>query len=191
MEPTENIKQAIDAARAGDIQFASRLLARIVAETPENDVAWLWLAASLDQPGQQMYCLQKAKAINPANPGTIAELEAFLFPNEPSGQAPNDQPIELPASSPVVSDAPIAQESVSIPMPPPREPIPAYQPPEENATTKRGSNRRLVTIVILLALAILVVVIALAWFVISSNPQLLPPVLRNLIQSGGIILALY
>jgi hypothetical protein len=189
MDPSESLKQAIDAARAGDIQFASRLLARIVADTPNNDVAWLWLAASLDQPNQQMFCLQKAQAINPTNPGTLAELEAYLFPAEQPEQQPVMQSIPLPATTETAPVAPVTQESTSIPMPPPREPIPEYQPPAEpQPAAKRGSHRALITIVIILVVAILVVIAALVWFVFSGNPQLIPSLIQNLIQSGGLVL---
>ncbi|MDD5368108.1 MAG: hypothetical protein PHQ40_03405 [Anaerolineaceae bacterium] len=164
METSNELQQAIDYAREGNRPVASRLLARYVTQDPQNDTAWLWLAACLDDSEKQRYCLKKANEINPNNPNTIESLSSFLA-------KPKDRPARR--------ERPVAPEAIAMPAPViPVTPEPAQvRSSEPEATikpaTKRGLTRAQTTILVVLILAILAVVGVLAYLVLFADPNIL------------------
>ncbi len=106
------LAQAIASIEAGNRQTAASLLAKLLREDPRNESAWLWLAAALTDPDRRRYCLEKALAINPANPVAQEGLErlrsvptgAPQAPEEPEVQTyeiPEESEIEIIPKSPV------------------------------------------------------------------------------------------
>ena len=59
--------QGIAAYKAGDKVAAQRLLYQHIQENPKDDVAWLWFAASLNDPQKQRAAVLKCLEINPEN----------------------------------------------------------------------------------------------------------------------------
>lgn len=64
---TRQLKQAISTYKSGEKQKAQKLLARLVQADPNNEEAWFWLAACIENPEQRQYCLKRVLKINPKN----------------------------------------------------------------------------------------------------------------------------
>jgi hypothetical protein len=62
-----DLKEAIEAIKSGDKATGRTLLTRFIKSQPRNEVAWLWLAAAVNDPNQKKHCLQQALQINPDN----------------------------------------------------------------------------------------------------------------------------
>jgi hypothetical protein len=62
------LEEAIALAQAGQNAEARPLLERIVAADPQQDLAWIWLAAVARHRDERLTFLRRALAINPANP---------------------------------------------------------------------------------------------------------------------------
>ena len=75
MDDKSKLKLAIDFIRAGDKKRASEALLFLVAEDPENEIAWLWLAACAKTSPEKEEYLQKALKANPYNQRTQEALE--------------------------------------------------------------------------------------------------------------------
>lgn len=68
------MREAIQAARSGNKNWARECLGRILKADPYNEEAWLWLSAVLDTVAEKRYCLERVLAINPANAQAQAGL---------------------------------------------------------------------------------------------------------------------
>jgi len=62
-----NLKEAIDAIKAGDKQAGRKLLVEIIKAEPRNEIAWLWLTKAVDTLEDQRRCLEQVLEINPNN----------------------------------------------------------------------------------------------------------------------------
>jgi hypothetical protein len=175
---------------------ASRLLAQYVTQDPNNDVAWLWLAACLDEPEQQRYCLKKASAINPNNPDTLSSLNELINPpwawREPAeaielsagnGSPHEEEPAPVPETPVFVFPEP---ESVTPRIEDEREAVVMVETPPQ--PEKSGLSGTQVAVLAVLVIAIIAVLGYLGYMVVTSSPDTLPPFLRNLIYGSGIIL---
>jgi len=58
---------AIKTAREGNKERARELLNDVLSKDPENELAWIWLAAVVEKNDQRRYAFQKALEVNPAN----------------------------------------------------------------------------------------------------------------------------
>lgn len=79
----EKLRQGIEAARKGDKIAAQRLLRVVVESEPNNEVAWMWLASTLENLQERREALQEALRINPKNTRAqeaLKQLEAVLPP---------------------------------------------------------------------------------------------------------------
>lgn len=63
----QRFRLAVRLAQQGQRRQAAPVFAGIVTEDPRNEAAWLWLAACLDDPQRQRYCLKQVLNINPHN----------------------------------------------------------------------------------------------------------------------------
>jgi len=68
------MREAIQAARSGNKNWARECLERVLKADPRNEEAWLWLSAVLDTVPEKRYCLERVLAINPANAQAAAGL---------------------------------------------------------------------------------------------------------------------
>jgi tetratricopeptide (TPR) repeat protein len=58
-------KEAIQSVRTGQRRRARDLLTRLLKTEPENVDYWVWLSAAVETEKEQIYCLQKALALDP------------------------------------------------------------------------------------------------------------------------------
>ncbi|HOT93086.1 MAG TPA: hypothetical protein PLJ78_15355 [Anaerolineae bacterium] len=68
---------AIMNIRLGARDAARRSLLQLVRQDPNDELAWLWLAQTLDDPKRQMDCLRQVLRINPNNPDALTGIEAL------------------------------------------------------------------------------------------------------------------
>lgn len=71
------LQNAIESARLGFYDDARGLLLQIIRQDPNNVLAWLWLAQTLDDPKRQADCLRQALRVEPDNPDALAGVEAL------------------------------------------------------------------------------------------------------------------
>jgi hypothetical protein len=82
----EQARQGITALKVGDRAAARQLLKSAVRQAPGDVQAWLWLAAALDQPREQIACLHQALRLDPGNQTVaraIAKLQGKRAPASP------------------------------------------------------------------------------------------------------------
>jgi CheY-like chemotaxis protein/tetratricopeptide (TPR) repeat protein len=66
-EPSEILQAGINFAKEGKRPEARQFLLRVVADEPENETAWLWLASVSEYPEELLVFLQNVLKVNPAN----------------------------------------------------------------------------------------------------------------------------
>jgi ABC-type dipeptide/oligopeptide/nickel transport system permease component len=71
------LEQAIRSAQTGRRRAARTLLARLVQQEPDNVRAWLWLAALVEDEAHKLYCLQRARRVEPDHPTVARATEAL------------------------------------------------------------------------------------------------------------------
>lgn len=67
MEENQALQQAREAIQRGDRQAGKDQLVEILERNPDNEVAWLWLSAIMDDPELEKECLERVLEINPQN----------------------------------------------------------------------------------------------------------------------------
>ncbi|KAA3645463.1 MAG: ECF transporter S component [Chloroflexi bacterium] len=87
-EPKTKLQEAVDLYEGGQKEAAQRMLAQIVRnDEPENALAWLWLAATLENDlTKKRFCVQRAITIDPGNQAAqelAADIEATILPPKP------------------------------------------------------------------------------------------------------------
>ena len=125
------LNEGIAAVRQGDRARARELLLRVLDADERSEPAWLWLAAALDDPADQLLALENVLALNPRHPqaqsraaALRAQLNAAPVPTAPPAPAPTPVPPAAPApAQPAASAAeeawrPSAPPAV-VPQPPP------------------------------------------------------------------------
>lgn len=70
----EKLDQAIIFIKEGNKDKALKLLASIVINDPNDELAWFWLAFSVEEDEKRSYCLKRTIAINPNNDQAINSL---------------------------------------------------------------------------------------------------------------------
>lgn len=63
---SEKLPIAIEAIKAGNKQLGQQLLAQILQSDPNNEQAWLWMSAVVDE-DKRKYCIERVLKINPNN----------------------------------------------------------------------------------------------------------------------------
>ncbi len=79
-----NIQTGIQHFKSGNKTDALQIFLQVLKQEPNNEVAWLWLAACVDKPEQKRDCFYKVLAINPKNTNAqkaLAELELQSMPD--------------------------------------------------------------------------------------------------------------
>jgi len=99
MEPTEIrglLNDGIQAVRANDLPRARERLLRVLEADENNEAAWLWLSAALDDPADQLMALERVLAINPQHPQALAGAQTLRQrlgqPITPPPTAPEPEP---------------------------------------------------------------------------------------------------
>lgn len=165
-------QKGIAALKQGNRSEAYRFLVAAAQKNPRDEMAWLGLAACLDDPGKKRFCLQKVLSINPENT-TARRLLARLEAGAPSPQVPPGANVPLPqppapAASPTAGPEPPPEmqlrEQLLQKSPPARAKADAQPPPG-----RRPRRRFLLPILILLFLAAAVGIAG--WLVFASGFQ--------------------
>ena len=77
-----NIQTGIEYFKSGNKIGARQIFLEILKREPNNEIAWLWLAACVEKLEQKRDCFNKVLSINPNNPNAqkaLAELEFQLL----------------------------------------------------------------------------------------------------------------
>lgn len=74
------LQQAIELAQQGKRAEARLILSNLVAEYPDLEMAWLWLATVAASPEERLAALRRVVEINPANQTARAALEKLGEP---------------------------------------------------------------------------------------------------------------
>lgn len=96
------LQQAIDLAKAGNRQEAETVLHRVLADQPNNEVAWIWLSGVTRDKAVKVDALQKALALNPTN--NLAKEGITRFGGTLSSAITSET--EVPLTSPVLEEPP-------------------------------------------------------------------------------------
>ena len=161
MPEPDLIQQAIQAVKAGERELAQNLLSQILAADPNNDQAWLWLAACVNDIEKRRYCLERALAIRPDNAPARQALEQL---------APGA------ASSPEAAGPALSLSEPSAPK------------PRATPTAKKrsGFSPLQTCLVVLLAIIMLAAIAALALIVLRDRGLALPAALLQPAQAPGL-----
>jgi len=143
------IQDGIALYKSGEKDKAARLFYRIASAEPENEKAWLWLAASVDDVNKKRYSFQKALAINPNNLAVRNELAALEKQiNMAAAEVVEDRPAALPTVTVVETVDPTARPGYYIPptyqVNYPDQPSAGLEPPPKIILQKNGVPARLV-----------------------------------------------
>ena len=106
MEPTEIrglLNDGIQAVRANDLPRARERLLRVLEADENNEAAWLWLSAALDDSADQLMALERVLAINPQHPQALAGAQTL--------RQRLGQPVAPPAPEPEPSVIPPQAET--------------------------------------------------------------------------------
>jgi hypothetical protein len=90
--PSDKLSYAIQLAKTGNKDKALPVLKEIVRTDPDNETAWLWLHACVNQNEQKVYCLQQALRINPYNQGAQRALEKLTLQDHQAHFYPVEKP---------------------------------------------------------------------------------------------------
>jgi twitching motility two-component system response regulator PilG len=74
---TARVQAGVNAARAGEKARAQTLLRAAVANDPEHELAWIWLASVAQSPAEAVHCLERVLTLNPNNERARAGLERY------------------------------------------------------------------------------------------------------------------
>ncbi len=77
-ETVSLLRDGMAAARAGDKARTRLLLRRVTELEPQNELAWLWLANSSEDPRESLSCLRQVLAVNPENEYAASGLPEAL-----------------------------------------------------------------------------------------------------------------
>ena len=94
------LQAALTAARAGDLEEAATLFARLVKEEPTSEQGWLGLGFCFSDNTRREYCFQRVLAINPNNTQARQALGLLENPVSVEPPTPRWQPSQAPASEP-------------------------------------------------------------------------------------------
>ncbi len=157
MLPT--LEQAIAKIKAGDKFTGREYLADILQNDPQNEKAWLWLAATVESEERRRYCLERVLEINPANkaaqrglatlpPRPVSASKEVRRPDEPAGpllsritskQQPPPQKIDMgpvkaaaPGGTPGPGNQPETETALAEEPTEPAPPGPESQPAPES-----------------------------------------------------------
>ncbi|MEJ5311935.1 MAG: tetratricopeptide repeat protein [Anaerolineae bacterium] len=123
------LQNAIESARLGFYGDAQKLLLQVIRQDPNNALAWLWLAQTLNDPKRQADCLRQALRVEPDNPDALAGVEALrngMPLPEPGGGVVTEPEPELPEAGEMFGWGVLyAEEAEPAPEPEPEPVAPA------------------------------------------------------------------
>jgi hypothetical protein len=123
----QDLKNAVALIRDHKFDEARKILAAILKEDPENELAWLWSSKCFDDAEKKRYCFQRVLKINPQNPharkalglGPAGEISAAA-PQEAAQPTETEEAVEKEE----VGEEAVASISAEKPAKPARKPLP-------------------------------------------------------------------
>jgi tetratricopeptide (TPR) repeat protein len=115
-----------------DNEQARKMLMESLRLNPQNEMGWLWLARTLEQPRQQMDCIERALKINPENEQALAMREELLKDLVNPKKKTTTQTNIMPLSSTTTSTVPVVKTSTST--------VPAVTTPASTTSTSTMST---------------------------------------------------
>jgi hypothetical protein len=109
------LEQAIAALEAGQAAEGQRLLAQVLRQEPNNEMAWLWMAEALAEPERKRYCIQRALASNPDSVEAHQLLAELDKPPAPIAPPASEPPAVAFSPAPAAPEAPLAPEAPRLP----------------------------------------------------------------------------
>ncbi len=100
------LDQAVISFKSGDKATAMKLLIQCIGQDPNNEFAWLYLAACVEEPEKRIDCLKRVLKINPNNIQARQALERL----QPAPKPPTTPNIPLPQTQ--VNPKAINQEAI-------------------------------------------------------------------------------
>ncbi|MBN2502971.1 MAG: tetratricopeptide repeat protein [Anaerolineales bacterium] len=73
------LQRSIVMIKSGDYEGGADILYSLVDLEPENELAWLWLAACIENTDEKIVCLNQVLAINPENEVAQEALEQLML----------------------------------------------------------------------------------------------------------------
>ncbi len=124
MEP--DTTQAIEVIRQGNLVEGAKILSQVLKTNPEDELAWLWMSACVNDQQKKVYCLQKVIGINPSNQAARKGLAAMgisvpmeerqpVHPDESSAFSYRDLSAAFGGHGPAGQE-PETQETISVPL---------------------------------------------------------------------------
>ncbi len=159
-ELRELLRAGIEAARSGNPIIARDYLRRVLAEEPNNELAWLWMARASDTKADRQAALERVLAINPGNDKARAALEQLRGESIYDVYEVPDAPRETSSSLSSQQDTPTtaAQQSVEQD----RDWLQPIQRPRRDADLWRSKRQDNNNLIILLGIALAVGIIGIA-----------------------------
>ncbi|NTV37477.1 MAG: hypothetical protein HGA53_11045 [Anaerolineaceae bacterium] len=166
----QELNQAIGLFKQGNKEEAGKSLTDLLQREPENESAWLWLAACSTKPEDRRFCLEKSLEINPGNEkarialAKIAPIAPVVTADVPVA-AVDPTPIiveEKPRSKPKPKPAVVPVEAVY------QEP-PAVLPVRSKAAKKLSATRKFM--IAMLGLLLIVITGIILLLIISGALQ--------------------
>jgi hypothetical protein len=164
------LKQAMDHINAGDLLQGRKLLEQVLEQNPQNDQAWVWLSACVQDVHQRRICLQQALRANPDNQAAldgIKVLDGELFQAQELGSSliesrlaaigmGDDEPTAPPPPTHERATDKEPQESDEL--------MPFESPAAESPSTRKSGSRLRLYILLLLVLVLATSACALAGY---------------------------
>ncbi len=95
------LQQAIELAQQGQRTQARAILIDLVAENPDLELGWLWLATVAATPAERLNALQRVMQINPNNETARAALQKLGAEVPPTGEIADDSRVLLRRFAPL------------------------------------------------------------------------------------------
>ncbi|MBL8132328.1 MAG: hypothetical protein JNL42_10770 [Anaerolineae bacterium] len=110
-----------------DVARARQLITQSLKLDPNNEMAWLWLSRTTDDPARKLQCVERALKINPANDQALALRAKLTGGGMLSASAPESAPPKQSSVHDRLEHASLVHHDA--PPPPAAPPIPAARAP--------------------------------------------------------------
>ncbi|MGQ9502005.1 MAG: L,D-transpeptidase family protein [Anaerolineae bacterium] len=180
------LKQAVQAAAAGDRDQAYLLLRKVIASDPANEMAWLWLVAVAENLREARIALRQVEQLNPNHPKLPEarrwlEMRSSSAPAPPPHQASSAEAVSAATAPPSHDTSPVPPVSVSLAEGAPtgesrevsgdEDTAPWVAAIEPGAAVRPRPWPKWVTILLVLALIVALLLLAFALWMKSSTAK--------------------
>lgn len=136
---SNTINRAIDAIQSGDKATGRQLLETILHAEPRNEMALLWMAYVVDDPGQKRLYLRAALEVNPYNE-TAARVLRQLYQQTAAAAPPPESAPPAPAAPSAAAPPPVSSPPAPAAPPAPAEPTAAPPPASVEHLTREKQD---------------------------------------------------